>query len=94
MFRKETFEDGNFLRMGTWIMGSPHYVVQMKKNGAEPWNAIISNDNIYYVQASYVDTDWISKFYEGRGKRVTVKEGDRISLNNNTEYTVLSIREK
>ena len=94
MFRKETFEGGNFLRMGTWIMGSPLYKSLMKKNGVEPWNAVITNDNIYYVQASFVDTDWITKFYEGQGKRVTVKETDRMVLSDGTEYVVLSIRGK
>lgn len=93
MFRKNTYESGNFLRMGTWIMGSPLYDAQVSRRGVKPPEGLISGDGIYYVQDSIVNTEWIPAFYEGHGRNVNVTEADRIRLPDGKEFSVLSIRE-
>lgn len=91
MFKSSTFEEGNILRMGTWIMGSPLYDAQLGSRGNKPWEAIVTDDNVYYVQDPAIDTEWIVNFYKGQGMDVTVEVVDRIQVSDGRVYPVYSI---
>ena len=91
MFKTSTFEEGNILRMGTWIMGSPLYDAQLRTRGNKPWNAIVTDDIVYYVQDPAIDTEWIINFYKGQGMDVTVEVVDEIPTSDGRVFPVYSI---
>ena len=92
MFKTSTFEEGNILRMGTWIMGSPLYDAQLGTRGNKPWEAIVTDEKIYYVQDPAIDTEWIVNFYKGQGMDVKVETVDGIQVSDGRVYPVYSIR--
>lgn len=92
MFKTSTFEEGNILRMGTWIMGSPLYDAQLRTRGNKPWEAIVTDEKIYYVQDPAIDTEWIVNFYKGQGMDVKVETVDGIQVTDGRVYPVYSIR--
>lgn len=91
MFKTSTFEEGNILRMGTWIMGSPLYDAQLRTRGNKPWEAIVTDEKIYYVQDPAIDTEWIVNFYKGQGMDVKVETVDGIQVSDGRVYPVYSI---
>ncbi len=92
MFKPHTFERNNYLRLSSWIMGSPLYEVQLKERGEKPWESLIWNENVYLVQMSDVGTGWIESLYAGRGIPVKVTETGRIRLSEQKEAVVFSVR--
>ena len=91
MFKTSTFEEGNILRMGTWIMGSPLYDAQLRTRGNKPWEAIVTDEKIYYVQDPAIDTEWIINFYKGQGVDVTVEAVDGIMTSDGRVFPVYDI---
>lgn len=91
MFKTSTFEEGNILRMGTWIMGSPLYDAQLRSRGNKPWEAIVTDEKIYYVQDPAIDTEWIVNFYKGQGMDVTVETVDGIMTSDGRVFPVYDI---
>lgn len=91
MFKTSTFEEGNILRMGTWIMGSPLYDAQLRTRGNKPWEAIVTDEKIYYVQDPAIDTEWIVNFYKGQGMDVTVETVDGIMTSDGRVFPVYDI---
>ena len=91
MFKTSTFEEGNILRMGTWIMGSPLYDAQLQSRGNKPWEAIVTDENMYYVQDPAIDTEWIINFYKGQGVDVTVEAVDGIMTSDGRVFPVYDI---
>ena len=91
MFKTSTFEEGNILRMGTWIMGSPLYDAQLRTRGNKPWEAIVTDEKIYYVQDPAIDTEWIVNFYKGQGMDVKVETVDGIMTSDGRVFPVYDI---
>ena len=93
MFRGETFEQNNYLRLGSWIAGGPLHKKQLENKGTEPWNRILRDETVLFVESEHIDSQWITNFYEGRGISVKVEQVDELVVSDNQKFPVYSIRE-
>lgn len=94
MFKKSTYEKNNFVRLGAWFVKSPIHERYLAIRGDETWKRIRTDENVYYVEDETAGTDWIERFYEGRGISVDVTTADTVTLPSGRNILLISIREK
>ena len=94
MFKTSTYEKNNFVRLGAWFVKSPIHERYLAIRGGETWKRIRTDENVYYVEDETAGTEWIEKFYEGRGIPVSVEVCDSVDLPSGRKIQIVSIREK
>ena len=92
MFKESTYEGNNFLRIGSWIMGSPLYEkkVSALSLSGESSKALYKDANTYYVQDAVVGTTWLETFYADESPVIT--EEETVPLGEQKSMTVVSLK--
>jgi len=98
MFTRNTYEGGNILRMGSWIMGSPLYEKKVSSLALteDVWKALPVQENVYYVQDSVVSTDWLEAFYDEdtgvKAQKTVVSAEEAVPLGDDKTMTIVSVK--
>ena len=98
MFTGNTYEGGNILRMGSWIMGSPLYGKKVSSLALteDVWEALPVQENVYYVQDSVVPTDWLEAFYDEdtgvKAQKTVVSAEEAVPLGDDKTMTIVSVK--
>jgi hypothetical protein len=84
LYTEKMFKDvdntlANYDIMGGWACKSPLWRKKLSAFGIENMEqALVSREDVYYVQESGADTEWLVKYYEDRGMEVQCRLVDTV----------------
>ena len=65
--------------MGGWASKSPLYYQKLSGNGFSTMEEALLKDNVYVVDRSSHDIDWLTDYYADKGKEVEVTKTDQVT---------------
>lgn len=94
MFEEASMENGNVVRLGSWVQNSPLESAHHQNAGVNNLlEQIASEDDVYIVQLAENDTEWLSTFMEDNGyDEVSIEVADVLQTPGGMVFHVLSVR--
>ena len=82
----------NYELCGGWIAASPVYDKKLEKAGITAVDqALLENENVYFVASDSRDLNWIDEYYKVKGINVKREIVDTVTLNEEESYVIYSV---